>query len=306
MWSQAATLFVAVSLASLLFDAAAPRVAPRIPPAAATWILSTGALALAAAMVAVPALAVLVVAGQVPLAAAAGHWSATRLAAALPIHGAVAVAAVALSAAQALRLAAATADQGRSLGRAWIIARSAPPLIVVPDCRPAAFALPGWPGRIVASRRLLNALGPAETRALLAHEQAHLDEHHDLHLAVAALAPAVNPLLRAVPAALRRATERSADERAAKAVGDRPLVASTIALVAGHQSGPAPAGGFVMAAAGAGLDERVAALMRPPAAHRPLAEMFLVALVLAVVVAVTTGMFDVKHLFEIAETARHR
>jgi hypothetical protein len=83
----------------------------------------------------------------------------------------------------------------------------------------------------------LTAAGCAAVR------RAHLSCSHHLFVAVAYLAAVTNPLLRPVAAAVEYTTERWADECAASAVGDRHLVARTIAkaaqLAAGRE-GPAP------------------------------------------------------------------
>jgi hypothetical protein len=94
--------------------------------------------------------------------------------------------------------------RGRPLVRAWRTAGSvSSSLIVVPDERPVAFTLHGWPGRIVATQGLLQSLDTDERRVVLAHEQAHLDDPHDLHLSAAALSAVVNPLLVGISRAVR-------------------------------------------------------------------------------------------------------
>src|SRR6185437_8548787 len=77
-----------------------------------------------------------------------------------------------------------------------------------------AYALPGAPGRIVVSGRLLDALDDRGQAALLAHEQAHLAARHHLFTTVAHLAAAANPLLLPVARAVDYTVERWADERA--------------------------------------------------------------------------------------------
>ena len=103
-----------------------------------------------------------------------------------------------------------------------------------------AYALPGWPGRIVVSGRLLDVLDDRGRAALLAHERAHLAGRHHLFTTVAHLAAAANPLLLPVARAVDFTVERWADERAAAITGDRRLVASTIGQVA-LLSAPRPA-----------------------------------------------------------------
>ncbi|WP_406331745.1 M56 family metallopeptidase [Streptomyces sp. NBC_00203] len=100
---------------------------------------------------------------------------------------------------------------------AWRECRELPAagdLAVVDDPVPAAFALPGTPGRVVVSSGMLQALSTDERRALLAHERAHLSHRHHLFLLVLQLAAAVNPLLRPLVREGAFAVERWADEAA--------------------------------------------------------------------------------------------
>jgi len=105
-------------------------------------------------------------------------------------------------------------------------------LAVVTSDEPSAFALPGRPGQIVVTTAMLHSLDPAERRVLLAHEHAHLALRHHRYLRMTQLAIAVLPVLRPMQARIRYATERWADEEAARVVGDRALVARAIARAA--------------------------------------------------------------------------
>src|SRR6266478_3334125 len=105
-------------------------------------------------------------------------------------------------------------------------------VVVVPGHSIEAYALPGSPGRIVVSGRLLDVLDDRGRAALLAHEHAHLTGRHHLFTTVAHLAAAANPLLLPVARAVDYTVERWADECAATITGDRRLVASTIGQVA--------------------------------------------------------------------------
>ncbi|WP_404949215.1 M56 family metallopeptidase [Streptomyces sp. ARC14] len=105
-------------------------------------------------------------------------------------------------------------------------------LAVLPDDVPYAYALPGSPGRVMVSTAMLAALDPAERRALLAHERAHLDGRHHRLLLATRLAGCVNPLLRPLQAALVYSTERWADEEAARVTGDRRLTARAVGKAA--------------------------------------------------------------------------
>ncbi|MFJ2766789.1 M56 family metallopeptidase [Streptomyces sp. NPDC087300] len=114
-------------------------------------------------------------------------------------------------------------------------------LIVVDSAVAEAFAVPGAPGRILASSAMLNALEPAERRVLLAHERAHLTHHHALLSVATALASAANPLLKRLHTTVAFLIERWADEHAAHAVGDRGTAARALARAAltAHSTRPA-------------------------------------------------------------------
>jgi beta-lactamase regulating signal transducer with metallopeptidase domain len=140
-------------------------------------------------------------------------------------------------------------------------------LLVLRDDRPIAHALPGRPGRIVVSTAMLAALSPAERRALLAHERAHLSAHHHLFVAAVDVFAAANPVLRPLATTIRFTTERWADEAAARHVGDRSIAA--------HAVGKAALAGrdllrprIALAATTGPVPRRVAALLSDPA-RRP-------------------------------------
>ena len=288
-------------VASGLFGVAAPPLARRLRPSTAMYLLTCGAIALATSSVLVLVLVVASVAGQLPAIAEIGHWSARRLSAAAPFErSAAAIAAVALGVLGVLALRT-TLHSGRALWRSWQACRQAPPhLVVLPGRAPAAYAVPGWPGRIVASRGVIEDLAPLQRRAVLAHEQAHLDGRHDLHLTLTAIAAAIDPLLGRIPAALRLATERAADEAAAAAAGNRRLVAETLAEAALAQSPPARSALFTLAVAGAEIPARVAALLAEPPRRRPLAETFLAVLSLVSLVAALAGLHEIDALYDAA------
>ena len=135
-------------------------------------------------------------------------------------------------------------------------------LVIVPTDEPTAFAVPGRPGHIVVSAGMLRQLDGAERRVLLAHEQAHLSHHHHRYVWIATMAAAIAPPLRPVLARVRFATERWADEAAVDEVGDRELVARTIARAALVQvPAPVPA----LAFGGIGVAARVEAILHDPA-----------------------------------------
>ncbi|MDQ3146436.1 MAG: M48 family metalloprotease [Actinomycetota bacterium] len=138
------------------------------------------------------------------------------------------------------------------------------PLVVLPVEEPTAFAVPGRPGHVVVSKGMLRLLDGDERRVLLAHERAHLRRHHHRYNWVASVAVAVVPPLGPVRTRIRFATERWADEDAAGEVGDRRLVARTIARAALAQSELVPA----LALARLGVRARVDALLNDPKGRR--------------------------------------
>lgn len=105
------------------------------------------------------------------------------------------------------------------------------PLEVVDTDRPVAFAVPGHPGTVVVSSVLLTLLDQEECGAVLAHERAHLDDHHHRYVRFAAMCSAAFPFLIPMRGRIRFQTERWADERAAEEVGSREVVARAIARV---------------------------------------------------------------------------
>lgn len=120
--------------------------------------------------------------------------------------------------------------------RRWrrVLARwgQADELEIIDVDEPFAYAVPGSPGHVVVSSGLLKELEPAERRALIEHERAHLRLRHSRYLKLVGLSAAAMPLLRPLVDEIRFVTERWADEIAAAAVGNRNVVASAIARTA--------------------------------------------------------------------------
>lgn len=121
------------------------------------------------------------------------------------------------------------------------------PVSVLAHPVPTAYCLPGRGDRIVLSRAAVDRLGREELRAVLAHEQAHLDHRHDLLLELfTALHEAVPAQVRA-PSALREVhllAEALADRRAARRTSApalaRALVAMATPAAAAPTTGTAP------------------------------------------------------------------
>jgi hypothetical protein len=229
------------------------------------------------------------------------------------------MAAALLLTAAAVAVAVVIRARARALAESYRRAASMAPggrVVVVPGHSIEAYALPGSPGRIVVSGRLLDALNDRGRAALLAHEHAHLAGRHHLFTTVAHLAAAANPLLLPVARAVDYTVERWADERAAAITGDRRLVASTIGQVA-LLATPRPtrlraaALGITgtrvrpISLAWAGpVPRRVAALLAPPPRRR-LALLAIVAiLILTAGASAAEAARDLHALLEFAQAAR--
>lgn len=170
-------------------------------------------------------------------------------------------------------------------------------LAVVDDPQPGAYALPGTPGRIVVTSGMLRTLNARERSALLAHERTHLRHRHHLFLLVLHLAAAVDPLLRPVATAGAFALERWADEDAAAALADRPLVARAVAraaLAAAHRPQPG------LAVTGGPVPQRVRALLAPPPPMRRHLILAHAALLFACCVSLVLSAQDMDQIFDMA------
>jgi hypothetical protein len=168
--------------------------------------------------------------------------------------------------------------------------RDAGPVTVIPGHSAEAFAVPGDPGTVVVGETLLNALEPDERRVLLTHERAHLEHDHHRYLQIADSTAAAFPFLTPIARQVRFATERWADEVAARAVGDRHLVARAIIKAALTSDGssllPAAAGGHVAARVNALLGEA------PTRRHRRWANR---ATTVSVVVTLAAAAIQIHH-----------
>ncbi|MFI5759012.1 M56 family metallopeptidase [Streptomyces sp. NPDC051569] len=251
---------------------------PHLHPRTATRLLSALAAVLAVCSTLCLGLLVVVGTAQLPGNPLPDAWSDPEVRKAVPYDeiagkGAiVALAVVALS-------CTVTALRHRRTGRRAHAALAGLPdgeLAVLTDDAPYAYALPGQGrgarGRIVVSTAMLACLDAREREALIAHEHAHLSRRHHRFLLAVRLAARANPLLRPLRSAVAYTTERWADEDAARATGERVVLARAIgkaALVSRGTSAPTPApAGF---AAPGPVPRRVAALLdpAPPAVSWP-------------------------------------
>ncbi|GAB1822354.1 M56 family metallopeptidase [Herbidospora sp. RD11066] len=254
---------------SLLVVPLARPLSDRLPPRAATWLLTalSGLTALATTLT----LLALAAGGLVQLTRFA---DLTGLPVALLRAGAqtsplvAALATVALVV--ALTACAVAAVRLRRAGRAARAAFAHLPddgmVAILDDPAPDAFALPGRPGRVVVSTGMLALLDEAGEKVLLAHEAAHLTGRHHVFRAVTRLAAALNPLLRPVVRAVDYSTERQADEQAATALGDRARAARVLGRIALSRGTP-PATLGIGDRTGP-LPRRVLALLGAPPRHR--------------------------------------
>jgi hypothetical protein len=297
---------VTAALAACLgFTAAGPYLARVLPPPAAVRLLVPAALLVAGCAVFVLATVAFTLVGQLAEVAEFGTWSPHALHVLDPIPAAVAVAAGTLLVPAA----------GWTMGNAWRTGRAllathracrhlehpaGSPVVVVDSEEPDAFTTPGLHARIVVTTGMLAALDPPGQRVLLAHEQSHRVHRHTWWTLAADLAAAVNPLLRPTARAVRDATERWADEDAAR-VTDRRLVAATIARVALLHTRPPTS--TVAAATGGQVPRRVTALLQPPPRTRARHLTVLVALTLAVALGALAVERTGETLFEHAKAS---
>lgn len=296
--------------------------AARLPPMVATWLLTGAAVALAALSTAVLGILALTAVLRIPLVASLADLSVAVIRREDPASLSASLAAAVLLAAATLAAAHAGWRRARALVLAARQARCLPgsgQVVVIPDGAADAYTVPGWPGRIVVTAGMLDALAPAERQVLLAHERAHADNHHYLFTALSHFAAAANPLLRPVAAAVSYTVERWADETAAGHCGDRRLAARAVgkAALASSRKG-APQGRALAAVTGitgpgpvlrrvtrprspGPVPRRVAALLAPAPSVRPLLVAAAAAVVLVSGVAAVDAAFDLHALVELAQ-----
>ena len=299
-----------------LAAACARPVADRLPPATATWLLTLSAVMLAGASCAVLGLLVIAAAIRLPVIAAAGRLSLTVVErtdpASLPL-GLFAGGLLTLAAGAAV---IATWRRTSAIIRAHREARQlsgAGPVVIIEDDRADAYAAPGWPGRIVITSGMLAALNGSECDVVLAHERAHASGCHSPFTAAVRLSAAATPLLRPVATAVGYSVERWADERAARAVGNRKLVARTVAKAALAASA-APSGSRPAVALAAvpgrlpdrtsgAVPRRVGALLLPPPRRSLILPVVAAALLLLSAAAVVDAAGSLHATIEFAQAA---
>jgi Zn-dependent protease with chaperone function len=300
------TAVVAALAACLAFAAAGPYLARALPPAAAVRLLVPAALLAAGCGVFVLGTVTVTWLGQATEVARFVTWSPQRLHALNPIPPAAGIIAGALLAAAAAWTMLTVRRMVLALWAAHRASRhlknpAGSPIVVVDSDELDAFTLPGLRGRIVITTGMLAALDAPGRRVLLAHEQSHRSHRHTWRTLAADLAAAINPLLRPTARAIRHATERWADEDAAR-ITDRRLVAATVAQVALLRTDSPAASAAVAAATGGQVPQRVRALLRPAprtrARHLGIVAVLTLAILAGTVAVERTG----EALFEHAET----
>jgi Zn-dependent protease with chaperone function len=148
----------------------------------------------------------------------------------------------------------------------------------LPDARllehpaPVAFCIPGARPLLVLSSGIVAELDDAQLAAVVAHERAHLREHHHLYLLPFVAWKAALPVLPAAErayAAVRELVEMRADDVALRSLDGaaprRTLAEAIVAAAGGSGGGEVPSG--ALAIGGGGIRARVLRLLEPP---RPL------------------------------------
>src|ERR1700753_1028523 len=157
-------------LVPVLAAVAARPLAARLEPRLATWLLTVITVALAAFSTAALALLAASALARVPALAAVGGYSSPVLRRGDPVPVLAGVAAALLLTAAAVAVAVVIRARARALAESYRRAASmAPggPVFVMPARSIEAYALPGSPGRIVVSGRLLDVLDDRGRAALL-------------------------------------------------------------------------------------------------------------------------------------------
>lgn len=252
-----------VIVAPALVSIAIRLTADRLPPGRAAQAVAWSAGATAAASIANLLVFTLKAVAQLPAVGALFGWSAHTVYADTEHVAWAPILSVVLLIASVTAVSIRARRHRRVLAEARRFTDGTPTLLVLPDDRPEAFAVPGRPGRIVVTTGMREHLSAAQLDAVIAHERAHLDGGHHRLVAIADLACVAHPALWWVARHVGFLVERAADEQAARAVGSRRTVAQAI----GRASlAAAPAVGLGLHAAGRGgaVPQRVASLLDPP------------------------------------------
>ncbi|AEV85322.1 peptidase M48 [Actinoplanes sp. SE50] len=179
---------------------------------------------------------------------------------------------------------------------AMVPARGTGDLVMLPDTAPRAFAVPGHPGHVVVTTGMRGLLTDPQFEALLAHENAHLAEHHHRLARVTELAVAAHPALWWVGGHVDYLIERAADEHAAARLGNRRTLAHAIGRAALAGAGSPSAAALHAAVPGGVVPRRVAHLLRPQPVAAPRA-----AVLLPVLVALSSVLWTGEATLDLVE-----
>jgi Zn-dependent protease with chaperone function len=297
-------LMLSPLIASILLGGGASTLRRSLPPRLAATVLTALALITALATGLVLCVAAALAYTQLASVARQGRWSAAAIADWQRVPSVVGIAAGVLAGGLLTAAALHLLRVGRRLRRtsqaSRLLGREVAGLVVVDDDRSGAFAIPGRRGRTVVTRGLLRRLDGPERRALLAHEAAHLRHRHVLHVQITELAAVADPLLRPVARAVRLAVESWADDEAVRVVGDREIVARTLAKAAFARSGVATPAGALAASNVSDLAVRVDALLDGDRRRRPV---FAAAFAMIVAVAAACSLIVASGAHEAFEHA---
>jgi hypothetical protein len=282
-----------------MFGVVGPMIARRIAPSAATWLLTVGGLLSGVSAFAAMTTLGLTLVGKDSTVAERGHWSISALRAANPVRWPIAVVAlvgVAIAVVRVGRLGVRRVGVHRASRRASQLAVAADDdLIVLPHLSAEAYAVPGRPGRIFLTRGLLRLLTDDERHVVVEHERSHLRHRHHLHRLAVTIAAALNPLLATLPHSQEWATERWADEDAARNAR-RSVVASALRKASDFPDSPEVS----LAITGSHVDRRVQALSQEPLRVRPGFVLIALGIVTLSVMGTTDAVQDTSALFHFA------
>ncbi len=283
------------------------RIAPRVAPKAAALLLAVGSVACALCWMLGLAALTVVTLGRWDVVADAGTWSARSLRADSPVPVAVGVVAAVLLAASLGGLTLAGVRTVGSLARLRQLRAAAwrPDngwYVIIPSPVPEAVTVPGLPGAVLITSGMWDVLTVDERAVLLAHERCHLRARHWAFQVSARLAGAALPFGNRLAACGDQALERWADEAAVSVVGDRRMVAQTVAKAALATTAQR-AGALAVGMADGVVVARVEALLVPVTRTRPLwLSVPLVTLGLAAI-ATVEAVRDADALLDLARRA---
>jgi Zn-dependent protease with chaperone function len=190
------------------------------------------------------------------------HWVALTLAGVLAVE---LLGVLALSWARTVR----TRRRHRELLELVVRPHALPDARLLEHPAPVAFCIPGARPLLVLSSGMVAELDDAQLAAVVAHERAHLREHHHLYLLPFVAWEAALPVLPAAArahAAVRTLVEMRADDVALAALSGpdpRRTLARAIVAAGTQGGGGVPAG--ALAAGGSAVAARVRRLLEPPA-----------------------------------------